>query len=146
MLSMGIGKACKKGQNSIELLAIVAIGMGLVLAASVWGYGAYSGLESQWREKACENLAKSMAFAADGVSGGASGTAYSMQVEFPEGISSIGFNSNTVNIRLDTGDGRFVDVNYKSAAKLSGSISPASGPHTLVFTSSGSSVLVSEGG
>ncbi len=136
----------RKGQSSIELLAIVAIGMGLVLASSVWGYSAYSSMESQWREKSAENLARSIAFSADSAWSGAAGTRISVAYEFPSGISEISFNSNTVNVMLDEGSGRYVDLNFKTNAPISGNIGTRSGVHNLVFESREGGVRIFEDG
>ena len=137
--------ANRKGQSSIELLAIIAVGMGLVLASATWGYGAYSSLEYQWRQKSAESVAKSIAMGADFAWAGATGTRYSFSADFPDGIESITFRSGIVNIRLDEGSGRYVDIDYKSQAPISGSIGASSGTHRLVFESRDGAVLISEG-
>jgi len=137
-------KGCaRKGQTSLELMIVTA--MGLAIVGIIFAFAITSASDTARRSQASDAVEK-IARSADLVYALGPGSRTSVDVLMPDGIRSTDVTGKRVLIRISTTTGD-TDVFSFPREDLSGSITSRSGRQTitLVVNSSGSVVVNSTG-
>jgi len=132
---------CKKGQVSIEYLAIFGVAALMLVPLLIIFASQTGSIEADIAYAQVDNVLSRIIDSAEEIYFQGPPAQKNLRIHFPKGIEEVIIEDNAVIFKVRTVDGDF-EFRRDTRAVLSGSLKSFSGPHLIVFTALEGSVSI----